>query len=148
MVITSQGIPDATGAVQAGTKEMLISAISRMSVKSAAFRFVDYDQDQYDINALQNLVGEVSAGRVRWEKCLERLRVVAHPHIVIEASLDDILAGRWGFSKVRPVSVVGSLLAWAGRHRIPAWLAETAERGELITQWILARHANDVWSKR
>jgi len=57
VVITSQGIPDATGVIQAGTKDMLISAISRMSVKSGAFRFVDYDQDQYDINALQNLVG-------------------------------------------------------------------------------------------
>ena len=57
VVITSQGIPDATGVIQAGTKDMLISAISKMSVKSGAFRFVDYDQDQYDINALQNLVG-------------------------------------------------------------------------------------------
>jgi len=57
VVITSQGIPDATGVIQAGTKDMLISAVSRMSVNSGAFRFVDYDQDQYDINALQNLVG-------------------------------------------------------------------------------------------
>lgn len=57
IVVTSQGIPDATGEISAGTKEMMISAISRMSTKSKAFRFVDYDQTQFDINALQQLVG-------------------------------------------------------------------------------------------
>ncbi len=57
VVITSQGIPDATGEISTGTKEMMISAISRMSVKSHAFRFVDYDQTQFDVNALQQLVG-------------------------------------------------------------------------------------------
>jgi curli biogenesis system outer membrane secretion channel CsgG len=57
ITITSQGIPDATGEITTGTKEMLISAVSRMSVKSSAFAFVDFDQTQYDINALQDLVG-------------------------------------------------------------------------------------------
>ena len=36
---------------------MLISAISRMSVKSAAFIFVDFDQTQTDVAQLQQLVG-------------------------------------------------------------------------------------------
>jgi curli biogenesis system outer membrane secretion channel CsgG len=57
IVITSQGIPDATGEISTGTKDMLISAVSRMSARSNAFIFVDFDQTQYDINALQNLVG-------------------------------------------------------------------------------------------
>lgn len=57
VVITSQGIPDATGEVSAGTKEMLISAIARMSERSNAFTFVDFDQSQLDINQLQGLVG-------------------------------------------------------------------------------------------
>lgn len=57
VVVTSQGIPDATGEISTGTKDMLISAVSRMSVRSNAFIFVDFDQTQYDVNALQNLVG-------------------------------------------------------------------------------------------
>lgn len=57
IVVTSQGIPDATGEIETGTKEMLISAISRMSTTSKAFTFVDFDQSQFDVNALQNLVG-------------------------------------------------------------------------------------------
>lgn len=56
IIVTSQGIPDATGEISTGTKEMLISAVSRMSQRSGAFTFVDYDQTQFDINALQSLI--------------------------------------------------------------------------------------------
>ena len=55
--ITSAGIPDATGQVTAGTKEMLITAISKMSATSGAFRFVDYDPTQLDVQVLSELVG-------------------------------------------------------------------------------------------
>lgn len=51
--LTSQGVPDETGEAKAGTKEMLISAVSAMSVRSNAFTFVDYDQAQADIEFLQ-----------------------------------------------------------------------------------------------
>ncbi len=57
IVITSNGIPDATDQVSAGTRDMLISAISRMSVQSKAFKFVDFDQEQENITNLQELVG-------------------------------------------------------------------------------------------
>ncbi len=57
IVITSAGVPDETAAISAGTKDMLISAISRMSVKSGAFQFVDFDPTQVDVNNLQSLVG-------------------------------------------------------------------------------------------
>jgi curli biogenesis system outer membrane secretion channel CsgG len=55
--ITSAGIPDATGQVAAGTKEMLITAIAKMSATSGAFRFVDYDPTQLDVQVLSELVG-------------------------------------------------------------------------------------------
>jgi len=64
IVITSDGIPDATGKVSAGTKDMLISAMSRMSVRSGAFTFVDFDQRQEDIANLQQLVGFTDEFRV------------------------------------------------------------------------------------
>ncbi len=57
VVLTSAGIPDETGSITAGTKEMLISAISRMSRKSDAFFFVDYDAEQTDVHDLQGLLG-------------------------------------------------------------------------------------------
>lgn len=41
IVITSAGIPDGTGKARAGDKEMMISAISKMTLKSNAFEFID-----------------------------------------------------------------------------------------------------------
>jgi hypothetical protein len=55
--ITTAGIPDATGLIAAGTKEMFISAVSKMSAKSGAFRFVDYDPTQTDVQILSEIVG-------------------------------------------------------------------------------------------
>ncbi|HJS85460.1 MAG TPA: peptidoglycan-binding protein, partial [Acetobacteraceae bacterium] len=55
--ITTAGIPDATGLISAGTKEMFISAVSQMSAKSGAFHFVDYDPTQLDVQVLSEMVG-------------------------------------------------------------------------------------------
>ena len=55
--ITTAGIPDATGLIAAGTKEMFITAVSRMAAKSNSFRFVDYDPTQLDVQVLSELVG-------------------------------------------------------------------------------------------
>jgi peptidoglycan hydrolase-like protein with peptidoglycan-binding domain/curli biogenesis system outer membrane secretion channel CsgG len=64
IVITSAGLPDATGEINTGTKDMLISAISRMSVRSGAFRFVDFDATETDVHNLQSLVGFTDDFRV------------------------------------------------------------------------------------
>lgn len=50
--ITTAGIPDSTGKVQAGTKDMLIHAINRMVTTSEAFEYIDYDATQIDLNVL------------------------------------------------------------------------------------------------
>ena len=55
--ITPAGSPDATGLISAGTKEMFITAVSRMAAKSNSFRFVDYDPTQLDVQVLSELVG-------------------------------------------------------------------------------------------
>ncbi|MFL5280121.1 MAG: DUF4384 domain-containing protein [Rhodopila sp.] len=55
--ITTAGIPDATGLIAAGTKEMFITAVSRMSARSNAFHFVDYDPTQLDVQVLSEMVG-------------------------------------------------------------------------------------------
>jgi curli biogenesis system outer membrane secretion channel CsgG len=55
--VTSAGVPDATGQIAAGTKEMLITSIAKMSARSGAFRFVDYDPTQIDVQMLSELIG-------------------------------------------------------------------------------------------
>ncbi|HZX29734.1 MAG TPA: hypothetical protein VFF03_00140, partial [Rhodocyclaceae bacterium] len=52
IVITSTGIPDETGKVRTGTKEMLISAVAKMTVKSNAFEFIDFHGAADDLGGL------------------------------------------------------------------------------------------------
>jgi len=55
--LTSNGVPDATGKLLGGTKEMLITAISRMSDRSNAFAFIDFEPAVDSVNALYWMVG-------------------------------------------------------------------------------------------
>ncbi|HLO76265.1 MAG TPA: DUF4384 domain-containing protein [Magnetospirillum sp.] len=55
--LTSNGVPDETGRLLGGTKEMLITAVSRMSDKSGAFSFVDFEPALDSVNALYWMVG-------------------------------------------------------------------------------------------
>lgn len=60
IVITSGGMPDETAKVRTGTKEMVISAVSRMSVRSGAFSFIDFHRTmggQDDLGHLFELKG-------------------------------------------------------------------------------------------
>lgn len=57
IVITSAGIPDMTGKVSTGTKEMLITAISKMTLKSRAFDFIDLHRMDDDLGKLFDLKG-------------------------------------------------------------------------------------------
>ncbi len=61
IVITSAGVPDETGKVRTGTKEMLISAISKMTLKSNAFEFIDFHGGGDDLARLFEARGD--AGR-------------------------------------------------------------------------------------
>ncbi len=57
IVITSGGIPDETGKVKTGTKEMLITAVAKMTMKSGAFEFIDFHSGADDLGSLFALVG-------------------------------------------------------------------------------------------
>jgi len=52
IVITSAGVPDETGKVRAGTKEMLITAIATMTQNSNAFEFIDFHGGGDDLGRL------------------------------------------------------------------------------------------------
>jgi len=67
VVITSSGLPDATGAIQLGSKDIMISAISKMSVRSNAFKFVDFDPLQLDITQLFSLASNAGGTAKQFE---------------------------------------------------------------------------------
>lgn len=57
ILITGGGIPDETGKVRTGTKDMMISAVSAMSRNSGAFEFVDLHAAGGDLGQLFALRG-------------------------------------------------------------------------------------------
>jgi hypothetical protein len=59
-VITSSGMPDETGKVRTGTKEMLITAIAAMTLKSHAFEFIDFHGGGDDLARMFEARGEKS----------------------------------------------------------------------------------------
>ena len=69
VLITSKAIPDATGKVNVGFKEMVITGLSAMSRTSGAFRYVDYEVDAVKQDTVQNLTGLLlNAGQMRLQR--------------------------------------------------------------------------------
>ncbi|CAA7620924.1 putative Peptidoglycan-binding domain 1 protein [Candidatus Terasakiella magnetica] len=60
IALANGGILDSTGKVAAGTNEMVVTAISRMTRQSRALTFIDYDTTSGD---LARITAEVRAGR-------------------------------------------------------------------------------------
>jgi len=93
--------------------------------------------------------GCLAAGRARFERELERLSLITHSHIVIEAGFDHLAA--WfkrvgpGGSKVRskipPAVAQQSIIAWSTRYRVPIWLCGDRARAE----WWTVRLLMDAW---
>lgn len=61
IVITSAGIPDETGKARVGSKEMLITALSKMTLKSRAFDFIDFHRADDDLGLLFGAKGNAQA---------------------------------------------------------------------------------------
>jgi len=53
--ITSKIIPDATGKVFVSVKDMVITSLSKMSLSSNAFKFVDFETDPLKQDTVQNI---------------------------------------------------------------------------------------------
>ena len=58
IVITSAGIPDETGKVKTGTKEMVITALAKMTLKSNAFEFIDFHSQGDDLKSMFDAMGD------------------------------------------------------------------------------------------
>ena len=63
--ITTIGIPDATGQVRTGVRDMLITAISQMSERSRAFRYVDWEYESKELQVLFQQVRDADKARLR-----------------------------------------------------------------------------------
>lgn len=65
IVVTSTGVPDETGKVKTGTKDMVVSAVNRMSLRSKAFEFIDFHSAGGGVDDLRLLFEAKGAQQIK-----------------------------------------------------------------------------------
>lgn len=80
----------------------------------------------------------VGRERKRFERELERLAAMRYGAVVIEATLSGILHGA-EFSRVHPMSAVGSVLAWSVKYRLPFFFAEDRRKCRSMVYHLLRK---------
>lgn len=102
-IITSTALPDATGKMSVGVRDMLITAISRMSQQSQAFRYVDFETELVKADTVQHLSQLLlSSGQMQLEA----------PQIYIRGSISQVdpgvQAGKEGIGITSPYFSLGA----------------------------------------
>lgn len=93
--------------------------------------------------SLADLLGCCGNGRRRWEESLGRLATVRRPCVVVETTWANIAQGEYLHTKMHPHTVMGSVVSWMLRLRVPFVFAGSATRGEQFTRWFLTKAAQD-----
>lgn len=100
---------------------------------------VDFrDRIAIERKSLSDLFGTVGNGRARFEREISRLAALERAAIVIEATMQDVIAGA-PFSQMNPRSVMGSLLAWYARYGIAPIFAGSRELAAATVRKILTK---------
>jgi ERCC4-type nuclease len=88
--------------------------------------------------SLDDLVGSITAGRERFLACCARLSRLDFAAVVVEGSIEDVLAGVYR-SRTRPQSVLGTMLAIHADHGVPTIWAGSRSNAANITERLLTR---------
>ena len=92
---------------------------------------------------LNDLISCLGSGRERFEKELHKGRALDYFALVIEASLSDLINGRY-CSDMNPKSVIQSLLAFSVRYRLPIFFCENRKYGQRITESLLLKYGREI----
>lgn len=84
--------------------------------------------------------GSMSSERARFERCVKRLGELHRAAIVIECSITKLAEQPSYIQRVQPASVVGGLISWACRYRIPIFFADDRERAARVVLRFLASY--------
>ena len=95
---------------------------------------------------LNDLISCLTTGRERFEKELHKSKALDYMALVIEASLSDIVNGRYR-SDMNPKSAIQSLLAFSVRYKLPIFFAENREYGARVTESLLCKYSRELEKK-
>jgi DNA excision repair protein ERCC-4 len=93
--------------------------------------------------SLNDLIGSLTKGRDRFERELFKMRALDYRALVIEATLEDIIAGRYR-SEMNPKAAVQTLVAFSIRYDLPVWFAGDRASGRMITESLLAKYVTEL----
>jgi len=116
----------------------------RVTVQRATLSTGDYtvagfsDRVAWERKSLTDLVGSLSQGRERFLDCCRRLRDYEHKAIIVEASVNDVLAGAYR-SRMHPNSVLASVLAIHMDYGVPTIWAGDSRNAARIVEWLAVR---------
>lgn len=97
--------------------------------------------------SLKDLFGTIGQGRGRFQRELERLSKFTFAVVMIEAEWSEILTNPPKRSRLNPVNIAHSIIAWEQRYPTVHWRTVPGrEMGEIFTLRILDRFWRD--SKR
>jgi len=101
------------------------------------------DRCAIERKSMADLAACVGPERDRFQRELIRLRGYPCRALVVEASLQDILAHSYR-SQTAPAAVLGSLAAWATRYQIPVWFCGDPAGAAAVTLAILRNYRREV----
>jgi len=96
--------------------------------------------------SLDDLMGCLTKGRERFERELFKGKALDYFALIIEASLSDIINGRFR-SEMQPKAAIQSLLAFSIRYRLPIFFCENRKYGQRVTESLLLKYAREVEKK-
>lgn len=124
--------------------------VYRVPIVIATLRSGDYslvgqeDRIAVERKSKADLFGTVGQGRERFVRELARMNAMEFAAVAVECELSDILAGPPKHSKLRPRTVVRSVIAWQQRFpRVHWWFAPGRQAAEIITLRIFERWIAD-----
>lgn len=88
--------------------------------------------------SLDDLVGSITAGRERFMACCDRLSRLDFAAVVVEASVEDVLAKLYR-SRTKPQSVIGTMIAIHADYGVPTIWAGSRRNAANICERLLTR---------
>jgi ERCC4-type nuclease len=116
----------------------------RCSVTVAGLKSGDYsiqnleNRVAIERKSLPDLIGSLTTSRARFTRELERLSSYEFAAVVIEASYDDVVEGRYEYSRAHPNAIMGSVIACCYRY-VPFFFAGDREMAGRLTEALLRR---------
>ncbi|OGR89729.1 MAG: hypothetical protein A2992_06435 [Elusimicrobia bacterium RIFCSPLOWO2_01_FULL_59_12] len=86
----------------------------------------------------EDAYASLGAGRVRFEKELERLSKLDYAAIVIESTLEEFLEAP-AFTRMNPKAAVNSIIAWSVKYRVCVFFAGNRRLGRNLTLRLLEK---------